>query len=79
MVDLSRLASRCEAYKRLGRTVGRTLLVLPLSLLALWSTADVLAEYRTVIADVETSAVPSSGDAADDPAIWIHPPTQNVA
>ncbi len=26
-----------------------------------------------VIATVETEPVPSSGDAADDPAIWIHP------
>jgi 3-phytase len=33
-----------------------------------------------VTADVETTPVPSSGDAADDPAIWVHPtdPSQSV-
>ncbi|MEK8019410.1 MAG: phytase, partial [Candidatus Parabeggiatoa sp.] len=28
---------------------------------------------KTVEATVETKPVPASGDAADDPAIWIHP------
>lgn len=28
---------------------------------------------EAVVATVETDPVPSSGDAADDPAIWIHP------
>lgn len=28
---------------------------------------------RNVLATVETEPVPASGDAADDPAIWIHP------
>jgi 3-phytase len=27
----------------------------------------------TPAAHVQTEAVPSSGDAADDPAIWVHP------
>lgn len=72
MVDLSQSASPCEVCRRLLDTVGRTL-VLPLSLLALLSSASGLAEYRTVTPDVETNAVPNSGDAADDPAIWIHP------
>ena len=33
----------------------------------------VLAAAVSVLATVETDPVPSSGDAADDPAIWIHP------
>jgi len=35
---------------------------------------------RQVQATVETKPVPASGDAADDPAIWIHPqdPTQSI-
>jgi myo-inositol-hexaphosphate 3-phosphohydrolase len=28
---------------------------------------------RQVSADVETDPVPQSGDAADDPAVWVHP------
>ena len=31
------------------------------------------APFPAVRARVETVAVPSSGDAADDPAIWVHP------
>ena len=31
------------------------------------------ARGQTVLAKVETQPVPHSGDAADDPAIWIHP------
>jgi 3-phytase len=30
-------------------------------------------QIKTVEATVETKPVPASGDAADDPAIWIHP------
>jgi 3-phytase len=35
---------------------------------------------ESVLATVETDPVPNSGDAADDPAIWIHPtdPTQST-
>ncbi len=33
----------------------------------------VLAAAVSVLATVETDPVPSSGDAADDPAIWVHP------
>ncbi len=35
---------------------------------------------QVVSATVETDPVPSSGDAADDPAIWVHPtdPTQST-
>lgn len=29
------------------------------------------ADYPTVVADAETAPVPSEGDAADDPAIWL--------
>ncbi|HXG67030.1 MAG TPA: phytase [Blastocatellia bacterium] len=34
----------------------------------------------TVVATVETQPVPNSGDAADDPAIWVHPkdPSQST-
>jgi len=41
--------------------------------------ATVTATYRTVVApqsftaSVETDPVPTGGDAADDPCIWIHP------
>ena len=31
------------------------------------------AQPSQVVATLETEPVPSSGDAADDPAIWIHP------
>jgi len=31
------------------------------------------ARAQTIFATVETQPVPHSGDAADDPAIWIHP------
>lgn len=31
------------------------------------------AEFKSVTPDMETAPVADSGDAADDPAIWIHP------
>lgn len=44
---------------------------------AVAATADAL---EAVTATVETDPVPNGGDAADDPAIWIHPtdPTQST-
>lgn len=44
---------------------------LPALLLFLGTAA--LAQTAQVIADVETDPVPTGEDAADDPAIWIHP------
>ena len=46
--------------------------------LSMWAAAgsNASANDDTVVAPkarVETEPVPSSGDAADDPAIWIHP------
>jgi myo-inositol-hexaphosphate 3-phosphohydrolase len=52
------------------------LLVLGLALVvALWGQPAAQAAVQTinVTATVETTPVPNSGDAADDPAIWIHP------
>ena len=38
------------------------------------------AQPSEVVATVETDPVPDGGDAADDPAIWIHPahPSQSL-
>ena len=47
--------------------------VLPFLALALWQSPTVAADYSVVAPSVETTSVPSSGDAADDPAIWLHP------
>ncbi len=43
-------------------------------------TAAMADSLEAVTATVETDPVPNSGDAADDPAIWIHPndPTQST-
>lgn len=35
--------------------------------------ADASAAAKTVVATIETEPVRSGGDAADDPAIWLHP------
>ena len=52
-----------------------TLVSLSLCLLAGMRVSQraIAAELTQVAATVETAPVPSSGDAADDPAIWIHP------
>ena len=49
------------------------MLVLPFLALALGHSPSLLADYFVVAPSVETTSVPSSGDAADDPAIWVHP------
>jgi 3-phytase len=52
---------------------GRRLLVLPVCAALIASASHVLAQTVSVTATVETAPVPTSGDAADDAAIWIHP------
>ena len=47
-------------------TAGLAILVAPTAVPA-------IAESSEVSARVETQPVPSDGDAADDPAIWVHP------
>lgn len=68
---------RQEAY-RLGR-VGFLFINILASLVLLGGSAA-LAQIGQVIATVETDPVPHRGDAADDPAIWIHPtnPAQSL-
>lgn len=72
MVVPLQLALRSEACKNWCATVGRAL-ALPLLILTGGHSATVLADYSVVPPSAETASVPSSGDAADDPAIWIHP------
>jgi 3-phytase len=59
---------------------ARRLLIAPpfLMILALWLTAGAATlvddpRLSTPKASIETEPVPSEGDAADDPAIWVHP------
>jgi 3-phytase len=47
-------------------TAGLTVVLAPLAVPA-------IAQSSEVSATVETQPVPSDGDAADDPAIWVHP------
>jgi myo-inositol-hexaphosphate 3-phosphohydrolase len=47
-------------------TAGLTVVLAPLAVPA-------IAQSNEVSATVETQPVPSDGDAADDPAIWVHP------
>ena len=72
MVVPLQLALHSEACKNLRTTVGRTL-ALPLLILAFGHPSTVVANYPVVAPSAETTSVPSSGDAADDPAIWLHP------
>lgn len=72
MVDPLRLASHSEACKHSFEAVGH-ILALPLLTLFLGQSTSVLADYSVVTPSVETTSVSSTEDAADDPAIWIHP------
>ena len=72
MVDPLQLALHSEACKNLRASVGRTV-ALPLLIIALGHPSTVVANYPVVTPSAETTSVPSSGDAADDPAIWLHP------
>lgn len=47
-------------------TAGLAILVAPTAVPA-------IAQSSEVSAKVETQSVPIDGDAADDPAIWVHP------
>jgi len=47
--------------------------------LALFLPLMVIAQTVQVAPTVETDPVPSSGDAADDPAIWIHPTVPSLS
>ena len=49
------------------------MLVLPFLFFAWGYSSTAVAEYSTVAPSVETASVSSAEDAADDPAIWIHP------
>ncbi|MGH2690068.1 MAG: phytase, partial [Actinomycetota bacterium] len=72
-----RVAWRRRSLQAAWAALLPVLAVLPV----LWGPAARPATAATpVTADVETTPVPSSGDAADDPAIWIHPadPSQSV-
>ena len=46
---------------------------------ALVSLTGALRAQAAVPASVETTAVPSDGDAADDAAIWIHPTERGLS
>lgn len=54
-------------------TFRMTLLGGAVLLTAACASVDPNADYPTVKPFAETEAVGSSGDAADDPAIWVHP------
>ncbi len=56
-------------YRFLVRGLGIAALVLLLA--PMWLSARV--HSGEAVATVETDPVPSGGDAADDPAIWVHP------
>jgi 3-phytase len=59
-----------NAVKRCGWIVASLILLLSLM---------VRAQTVQVAPTVETDPVPSSGDAADDPAIWIHPTNPSLS
>jgi myo-inositol-hexaphosphate 3-phosphohydrolase len=72
----SKMAQRSNHCAALGRTRPATrLLVLGLIALLLVATSVAVAAVPEiqVTATIETAPVPNIGDAADDPAIWIHP------
>lgn len=52
---------------------GRLLTASGASLVAVSPREAIVSEVVTVTASVETEPVQSEGDAADDPAIWVHP------
>jgi 3-phytase len=52
---------------------ARTSLTKIQTLLVLFALGSVAHAQASLTARVETAPVPSSGDAADDPAIWVHP------
>lgn len=72
MVDPLLWESHFEACKRFIGAVGH-IIALPLLTIVLGQSTSVLADYSVVIPSVETTSVSSREDAADDPAIWIHP------
>lgn len=72
MVDPLLWESHFEACKRFIGAVGH-IIALPLLTIVLGQSTSVLADYSVVIPSVETTSVSSTEDAADDPAIWIHP------
>ena len=44
-----------------------------MTILSSLSAVPAIGQSSEVSATVETQPVPSDGDAADDPAIWVHP------
>lgn len=70
-------ASRCAAGNKLTNSrAGHTsaLLICVLLVTLYGCNAD---DYPSVHAFAETDSVPDEGDAADDPAIWVHPSEPN--
>ena len=59
-------------HSRVGAIVG-ALVVIICGLLSYSAVAGQDAPVFQVVAAVETDPAPNSGDAADDPAIWVHP------
>ena len=46
---------------------------------ALCMASSIPAQVASVAATVETTPVPSSGDAADDMVVWVHPTTPSAS
>jgi len=63
------------------RSFGRPIGIAVFTLLLLWIGAAALPKGATVkpAARAETQPVPHGDDAADDPAIWIHPTTPELS
>jgi myo-inositol-hexaphosphate 3-phosphohydrolase len=67
--------------RRRGRVAALTLALAPIAVLAGVDGAGAIVEDPVLVpADRETVPVGHSGDAADDPAIWVHPtnPAQSL-
>ncbi len=57
----------------------RSIILLLMITLVMWSVSFAVSPFKIypITADVETTPVHSLGDAADDPAIWVHPTDVN--
>lgn len=74
MVVPLRSVSPCGAYRSSKISPTGHVHVLSVSLLLVFvASCGSQTSYPTVSAFVETESVASPGDAADDPAIWVHP------
>src|SRR4051812_31745915 len=59
--------------RHLGAAVALSMIAVGLSMLAVESRSEALELPQVVASDGETAPVFSSGDAMDDPAIWVDP------